>query len=103
MYRKEVNERSPMRVFEGSMHGGLGRGNVGVVVARPGVGKTALLVQIALDDLMRDRKVLHISHEHAVDHVRAYYDEIFHDLASVMRLEEPETVRVDIEKNRLIY
>ncbi len=32
MYRKEVNERSPMRVFEKSMHGGLGRGNIGVVV-----------------------------------------------------------------------
>lgn len=103
MYRKEVNERSPMRVFEGSMHGGLGRGNLGVVVARPGVGKTALLVQIALDDLLRDRKVLHISHEHAVDHVRAYYDEIFHDLATVMKLDLPEAVRVDIEKNRLIY
>jgi archaellum biogenesis ATPase FlaH len=92
-----------MRVFEGSMHGGLGRGNIGVIVARPGVGKTALLVQIALDDLLRDRKVLHISHEHAVDHVRAYYDEIFHDLAMVMKLDEPESVRVDIEKNRLIY
>ncbi|HZF53227.1 MAG TPA: hypothetical protein VE093_31465 [Polyangiaceae bacterium] len=92
-----------MRVFEGSMHGGLGRGNIGVIVARPGVGKTALLVQIALDDLLRDRKVLHISHEHAVDHVRAYYDEIFHDLAMVMKLDEPEAVRVDIEKNRLIY
>ncbi len=52
MYRKEVNERSPMRVFESSIHGGLGRGNVGVVVARPGVGKSALLVQLALDDLM---------------------------------------------------
>lgn len=103
MYRKEVNERSPMRVFEGSMHGGLGRGNLGVVVARPGVGKTALLVQIALDDLLRDRKVLHISHEHAVDHVRAYYDEIFHDLATWMKLDLPEAVRVDIEKNRLIY
>ena len=36
MYRKEVNERSPMRVFESSMHGGLGRGNVGVVVSRAG-------------------------------------------------------------------
>jgi KaiC/GvpD/RAD55 family RecA-like ATPase len=85
------------------MHGGLGRGNLGVIVARPGVGKTALLVQIALDDLLRDRKVLHISHEHAVDHVRAYYDEIFHDLATWMKLDLPEAVRVDIEKNRLIY
>lgn len=103
MYRREVNERSPMRVFEGSMHGGLGRGNVGVVISRPGVGKTALLVQIALDDLLRDRKVLHISHEHAVDHVRAYYDEIFHDLAQSMRLEEPELVRTEVERHRLIY
>src|SRR5512141_808210 len=103
MYRKEVNERSPMRVFEKSIHGGLGRGNVGVVAARHGVGKTPLLVQIALDDLLRDRRVLHISHEHAVDHVRAFYDEIFHDLADYRRLDAPEAVRLDIEKNRLIY
>ena len=103
MYRKEVNERSPMRVFEKSMHGGLGRGNVGVVAAKPGVGKTPLLVQIALDDLMRDRRVLHISHEHAVDHVRAYYDEIFHDLAISTKLASPEAVRLDIERHRLIF
>lgn len=103
MYRKEMNERSPMRVFEKSMHGGLGRGNLGVVAARRGVGKTPLLVQIALDDLLRDRKVLHISHEHAVDHVRAYYDEIFHDLAQTSHLEQPEVVRVEVERNRLIY
>jgi hypothetical protein len=103
MYRKEVNERSPMRVFENSMHGGLGRGNLGVIAARPGVGKTPLLVQIALDDLMRDRKVLHISHENAVDHVRAYYDEIFHDLVQTTHLEAADDVRLDIERNRLIF
>jgi hypothetical protein len=102
MYRKDVNERSPMRVFEKSMHGGLGRGNVGVVASQAGVGKTALLVQIALDDLLRDRKVLHISHEHAVDHVRAYYDEIFHDLSVVSKLDDAETVKLDVERNRLI-
>jgi hypothetical protein len=102
MYRKDVNERSPMRVFEKSMHGGLGRGNVGVVASQAGVGKTALLVQIALDDLLRDRKVLHISHTHAVDHVRAYYDEIFHDLSVVSKLADPEAVKLDVERNRLI-
>lgn len=102
MYRKDVNERSPMRVFEKSMHGGLGRGNVGVVAAQAGVGKTALLVQIALDNLLRDRKVLHISHEHAVDHVRAYYDELFHDLSVVSKLEDAEAVKLDVERNRLI-
>jgi|GEM_PF-14426 len=103
MYRKEVNERSPMRVFEKSMHGGLGRGNVGLVAARPGVGKTPVLVQIALDDLLRDRRVLHISHEHAVDHVRAYYDEIFHDLSVTSKLADPATVKLDVERHRLIF
>ena len=92
MYRNDFNARSPMRVFEGSMHGGLGRGNLGVVASRAGVGKTAMLVQIGLDNLLRDRKVLHISHEHAVDHVRSYYDEIFHEIATHSRLEAPEAV-----------
>lgn len=103
MYRKEVNERSPLRVFEKSIHGGLGRGNIGVVLSRPGVGKTSLLVQIALDDLMRDRKVLHISHEHAVDRARSFYDEIFHDLAITYRLTQPQMVRLEVERNRLLY
>src|SRR6185503_4763174 len=103
MYRKEVNERSPMRVFEKSMHGGLGRGNVGVVAARAGVGKTALLVQIALDDLLRDRLGLHISHVHAVDHVRAYYDEIYHDLSVVSKHDDLEGVKLEGERKRLIY
>ena len=59
MHRKEINERSPLRVLESSIHGGLGAGKLGVVVARHGVGKTAFLVGVALDDLMRGRKVLH--------------------------------------------
>jgi hypothetical protein len=103
MYRKEVNERSPMRVFEKSMHGGLGQGNVGVVASAPGVGKTPLLVQIALDDLLRDRRVLHITHEHSVDHVRTHYTELFHDLCSVSQLNEPDDVMLDIERNRMIF
>ena len=60
MLLKELTERSPMRVFENSIHGGLGAGNLGVVVARHGMGKTAFLVDIALDDLLRGRKVLHV-------------------------------------------
>lgn len=103
MYRKEVNERSPMRVFEKSMHGGLGRGNVGLVAALAGAGKTPVLVHIALDDLLRDRRVLHISHEHAVDHVRSFYDEIFHDLSVTSDLDAPEAVKLDVERKRLLF
>jgi KaiC/GvpD/RAD55 family RecA-like ATPase len=92
-----------MRVFEKSMHGGLGRGNLGIVASGPGVGKTPVLVQIALDDLLRDRKVLHISHEHAVDHVRTYYREIFHDLSESSHLSDANAVMLDVERNRMIF
>ena len=102
MYRKEVNERSPLRVFERSIQGGLGKGNVGVVMSRAGAGKTAFLVDIALDDLMRERKVLHINIDNPVEKVREFYDEIFNDLAESQNLERRERAHLIVERNRLI-
>jgi hypothetical protein len=103
MHRKEINERSPLRVLEKSIHGGLGRGHLGVVVARHGVGKTAFLVGVALDDLMRGRKVLHVSVSKSVDKVREFYDEVFQDLAHTERLEDVWKVRLELERNRRIH
>ncbi len=103
MHRKDVNERSPLRVLEQSIHGGLGRGNLGVVVARHGVGKTAFLVGVGLDDLMRGRKVLHVSLEHDVERVCEYYDELFAELSHAKHLEDVWKVRLDVERQRRIY
>ena len=103
MYQKELNERNPLRLFEHSIHGGLGLGNLGVIVARHGIGKTALLVGIALDEAMRGRKTLHVSLDNTVDHVREFYDEIFIDLAHSARLEDPAAVRLEMERNRIIH
>ena len=103
MYRKELNERNPLRLFEHSIHGGLGRGNIGVVVARHGIGKTAFLVGIALDDAMRGRKVLHVSLDNTVHHLREFYDEIFMDLAHSAHLEDLPTERLEMERNRMIH
>jgi hypothetical protein len=103
MRRREFNERSPVRVLEASIHGGLGPGNIGVVIARHGVGKTAFLVGVALDDLMRGRKVLHVSLEHDSDKVRAFYDELFMDLTHRRELEDVWKVRLELERNRMIH
>ena len=102
MHLKELTHRSPLRVFERSVHGGLGKGNIGVVAARTGVGKTAFLTCVALDDLLRDRKVLHVTTSQTVDHVRAYYDEMFVDLARETHLEETVVALDRIERNRFI-
>jgi hypothetical protein len=103
MYRKELNERNPLRLFEHSIHGGLGPGNIGVVVARHGIGKTAFLVGIALDEAMRGRKVLHVSLDKTVDHLREFYDEIFMDLAHSAQLEDLSGERLEMERNRMIH
>lgn len=102
MHLNELSERSPVRIFEQSIHGGLGVGNIGVVVARHGVGKTAFLVGVALDDLFRGRKVLHVAIGKTIEHVREFYDEVFMDLAHGAKLEDIPRVRRDMESHRHI-
>ncbi len=103
MHRKELNVRSPLRIFEESIHGGLGRGNLGVVVGRHGIGKTAFLVCVALDDLLRGRKVLHVAIGQRLDKVREYYDEIFEDLARTSELEDKIPTYREMERCRNIH
>jgi hypothetical protein len=102
MYAKEVNEHSPLRILEKSIHGGLGKGNLGVVMARAGVGKTACLVQIGLDDLLRGREVLHVSLGQTLEHVQSWYDALFDDLAARTKLEDKEAVRAQMTRRRII-
>ena len=46
---QELNKISPLRVFDEAINGGRGKGNLGVIVTRHGVGKTACLVHLATD------------------------------------------------------
>lgn len=103
MHRKDLNERSPLRLLEKSIHGGLGRGNIGVVAARRGLGKSAVLVGIALDDLMRCRKVLHVALDERFEKIQDYYDEIFMDLARTGNLQDINTERREVERYRNIH
>jgi hypothetical protein len=102
MDRTFLNARSPLRVLEKSLHGGLGAGNLGVVVAAHGVGKTSFLVGVALDDLLRGQDVLHVALDQTVSHVRAYYDTVFDDLASSTHLEDIARVHADVDRHRRI-
>ena len=105
MPRKDVWERSPVRVFERAIEGGLGRGRIGVVLSRAGVGKTAFLIGLALDALLRGRKVLHISTEESVEALRRFYDQLFAAYAVDLRLEDPAQRLLELERNRhiLVY
>jgi hypothetical protein len=102
MYRKFLSARSPLRLLEQGLHGGLGKGNIGLVLAGPGVGKTSFLVGVALDDLLRGEHVLHVSLDQSVSHTRAYYDTVFDELASSTRLEDEVRVHAEVDRHRSI-
>jgi hypothetical protein len=102
LYRKFLNARSPLRLLEKGLHGGLGPGNLGVVLAGHGVGKTSFLVGVAVDELLRSGRVLHVSLSHTVSHVRAHYDTVFEELAASTHLEDEGLIHGEIDRGRSI-
>jgi hypothetical protein len=100
--RTFLNARSPLRLLEKGLQGGLGPGNLGVVIAGHGVGKTSFLVGVAVDELLREGRVLHVSCSHPVAHVRAHYDTVFEDLAQTRHLENVATIHREIDRHRSI-
>jgi hypothetical protein len=81
MLRKDLIFRNPLRLMGGENEEILPEGGLGAVLARAGVGKTALLVQLALDSLLRSRNVMHISLNDPVSKVCLWYEEVFRVIA----------------------
>ena len=102
MVKSELVKRSPLRIFEKSIHGGLGKGNLVVLASRKGIGKTACLVHIATDQLLQDKHVIHVSFAAKVDHIINWYEEIFGEIAKKRDLEAAVEVHDEIIKNRVI-
>lgn len=102
MVKSELIKRSPLRILEESIHGGVGKGNIGVVASRKGVGKTACLVHIATDQLLQDKHVIHVSFSARTDHIINWYEDIFKEIAKKRELESAVDVHDEIIKNRVI-
>ena len=93
---------SPLRILEKSSKKALGRGNLGVLIARAGVGKTACLIHIAFDKLFRKEKLVHISLEDGPEKVTSYYNVVFYDLVKALHIDDEYETRMILERNRMI-
>jgi hypothetical protein len=91
-----------MRVFEKSIHGGLKAGEIGVIASTSGVGKTSVLVQIALDKLLQEKKVIHVSFTQHTGYVLTWYEDIFDEFIRKKNLENARDVKNEIVKNRVL-
>ena len=102
MVKAELIKRSPLRILEKTTHGGLGKGNIGVVAARKGTGKTAFLVHLATDQLFQGRHVIHVSYAGKTDHIIDWYEDIFEEIADRYRLDGQREAHDEAVKNRVI-
>jgi len=71
-------------------------------MARAGVGKTACLVQIGIDNLLRDQSVLHVSLKQGIERIQSWYAELFDDLRALTHLEDVIEAGAALMNNRYI-
>ncbi len=99
---KDFMKVSPLKILEKSSGKALGRGNLGVLMARAGVGKTACLIHVAFDRLFREGRLVHVCLEDTPEKVRSYYSVIFSDLVEALKMANGDEIRMLVEKNRMI-
>ena len=102
MILSELIQRSPIRIFERSIHGGLKAGEIGIIASAKGIGKTSVLVQLALDKLLQGKKVIHVSFTQHSHYVLAWYEDIFNEFINRKNLENIDEVKNDLVKNRVL-
>ncbi len=102
MLRKELIFRNPLRFMGYENEDILPPRGFGAVLARAGLGKTAILVQLALDSLLRERNVLHISLADPVKKVCLWYEEAFRNIARQYQGSQVDRLWEELLPRRLI-
>lgn len=99
----DVYEGSPTSALIRVMGRGLVAGELGVISARAGVGKSALLSHLSLHYLLQQRNVLHVAIHDTVEHTRAFYDSVIRALGRTPTVNDWASAMVASERHRMIH
>ncbi len=102
MKRDELIQNNPLRLLTPEEGGPIAGRHLGVVLAPAGTGKTAILVQIGLDKLLRGERVLHVGLDEPLANIQLWYSEVFQAIARHTELEKPARVEDEIMGHRLV-
>lgn len=102
MLKEDLIKKNPLRVLSPADQGKSEAPRMGLVMSRAGLGKTAILVQIALDSMLRGNKVLHVSIGQSLEKTKIWYDDIFRDIASADHLERAAEIQEELMSQRMI-
>ncbi len=102
MGKEDLVSNNPLRALGLEKEDGSDGRRVGLVMARAGLGKTAILVQIALDSMLRNNKVLHVAIGEGLEKTRTWYDDILGLMSQEKKIEDFQQVVDEIMQNRMI-
>ncbi len=102
MLKKDLILRNPMRLLGQENDTIIRPGSFGAVLARHGVGKTALVVQLAMNSLLEHKNVLHISLNEPVGKISLWYQEVFEQLAHQYQVPQIDQLWDTIAPHRFI-
>ncbi|MDR2549502.1 MAG: hypothetical protein LBD10_04790 [Desulfobulbus sp.] len=91
-------QQNPLRVLNMSRE----NNQLGLVMARAGLGKTALLVQIALDAILRGKNVIHVSIGETIDKTKKWYDDILSTILQGHSVTRPHELVDMVAQHRMI-
>lgn len=100
MDKKDLIAHSPVRYFDVT-NAGLKDGEMGLITAKKGLGKTSVLVQFGIDSLLNDKALVHVSFDQQSSNVIAWYSSVLAEIAKKKSL-NLDDVNEDIVRNRTI-
>ena len=101
MLKTDLIAKNPMGAFNRDAAGN-DVTRMGLVMARPGLGKTAILVQIALDSILRGKQVVHVSIGQTIEKAKVWYEDILSDISASAKHEELADLQLEVSRNRMI-
>ncbi|MDL2269931.1 AAA family ATPase [Desulfosarcina sp. OttesenSCG-928-A07] len=102
MLKNDLILRNPLRLMGPENRTLVPEGGFGAVVARAGVGKTALIVQVAFNTLLQQQNVLHVSLNDPVGKVNLWYQEVLTGLAHQYHVRQIRELWESIQMHRFI-
>ena len=102
MLKQDLIAKNPLRILSQDAAGKQISQRMGLVMSRAGLGKTAILVQIALDSILNGKKIVHVSIDQSLDKTKIWYDDLFKDSVGAEHLENANTVAEEIMQHRMI-
>ncbi|SFM48085.1 hypothetical protein [Thermodesulforhabdus norvegica] len=98
----EISEFPVVRGLKGILKRNLGPGEIGVVAARAGVGKTALLTLIALSEISDGGRVLHVCIDEPPEKVKIWYEELLRSSNPSLSFTTVKTLTRAVEQYRFV-